>query len=42
LNIEQQAALLTFLNSLCGDKITMEAPELPDYAPWDMNTASNQ
>lgn len=42
LTVEEQAALLTFLNSLCGDKITMEAPELPDYAPWDMNTASNQ
>jgi cytochrome c peroxidase len=42
LTVEEQAALLTFLNSLCGDKITMEAPELPDYAPWDMNTASER
>ncbi len=30
----EQADLLTFLESLCGDKILVEAPELPPYEPW--------
>jgi cytochrome c peroxidase len=36
----EQASLIAFLNSLCGDKIIMEAPELPNYAPWDPSEAS--
>ena len=31
---EEQADLVSFLESLCGDKITAEAPELPPYEPW--------
>ncbi|MFQ5436142.1 MAG: cytochrome-c peroxidase [Anaerolineae bacterium] len=39
LTVAEQAALVAFLNSLCGDKITFEAPDLPAYEPWDMETA---
>ncbi len=39
LTADEQASLITFLNSLCGDKIIMDAPELPEYAPWDMDGA---
>ncbi len=35
LTAEEQLNLVAFLQSLCGDKITMEAPSLPEYAPWD-------
>jgi hypothetical protein len=31
---EEQAALISFLESLCGDLIIVEAPELPPYEPW--------
>ncbi len=30
----EQASLVAFLESLCGDQIIMTAPELPPYAPW--------
>jgi cytochrome c peroxidase len=38
----EQESLVTFLNSLCGDKLIMDAPELPDYAPWNGAEASGQ
>lgn len=34
LSPEEQADLVSFLESLCGDKITFDAPELPPYEPW--------
>jgi len=37
LTADEQASLIAFMQSLCGDKNIMEAPELPDYAPWDMS-----
>ncbi|HEC23197.1 MAG TPA: c-type cytochrome [Chloroflexi bacterium] len=36
LTAQEQADLVAFLESLCGDRIIVEAPELPPYAPWDM------
>ena len=39
LTADEQASLVSFLNSLCGDKIIMDAPEMPEYAPWDMDGA---
>jgi cytochrome c peroxidase len=30
----EQADLVSFLESLCGDRIMVEAPELPPYEPW--------
>lgn len=30
----EQADLVAFLESLCGDRIVITAPELPEYAPW--------
>jgi cytochrome c peroxidase len=35
----EQASLLAFLRSVCGDRITLDAPNLPPYAPWDMSEA---
>ena len=40
LSAEQQTQLVAFLESLCGDKTTFDAPELPPYEPWDMNSAA--
>ena len=40
LTADEQAKLVTFLESLCGDKITYDAPELPEYAPWDMEAVA--
>lgn len=34
LNEQQLFDLVAFLQSLCGDPITMKAPELPPYAVW--------
>jgi len=34
LTTEEQADLVSFLESLCGDKIVVEAPELLPYEPW--------
>jgi cytochrome c peroxidase len=34
LTAEEQGALVSFLESLCGEKFIVEAPELPPYAPW--------
>jgi cytochrome c peroxidase len=31
---DEQAELVTFLESLCGDLIIGQAPELPPYEPW--------
>ncbi len=42
LTAEEQASLVAFLESLCGDKIIVEMPELPEYAPWDMEEVSNR
>ncbi|MCK5922141.1 MAG: hypothetical protein KAG66_14455, partial [Methylococcales bacterium] len=39
LSAEQQTQLVSFLESLCGDKIIIEAPDLPEYAAWNMETA---
>jgi len=39
LTADEQASLVTFLESLCGDPMIMEAPELPEYAPMDMSEA---
>jgi cytochrome c peroxidase len=30
----EQADLVIFLESLCGDKMVVEAPDLPPYEPW--------
>lgn len=40
LSAEEQTQLVAFLESLCGDKITFDAPDLPAYAPWDMDSAA--
>ena len=32
LNAQEQSALVAFLESLCGDKIIIEPPDLPPYA----------
>lgn len=40
LSADEQAALVSFLESLCGDKITFDAPDIPAYEAWDMSTAS--
>ncbi len=37
---DEQASLIAFLQSLCGDKLIIQAPELPPYAPSDMSEAS--
>ena len=34
LSPDEQTDLVSFLESLCGDKITVDAPELPPYEPW--------
>lgn len=34
LSDQEQGALLAFLRSLCGDRITLEPPELPPYEVW--------
>ena len=34
LTAEEQDNLVSFLESLCGDKIIVEAPDLPSYEPW--------
>jgi cytochrome c peroxidase len=34
LTTEEQAALVSFLESLCGDPIIVTAAELPPYEPW--------
>jgi cytochrome c peroxidase len=34
LTAEEQAALVEFLRSMCGDKIIVDAPDLPAYEPW--------
>ncbi|HKZ70084.1 MAG TPA: cytochrome c peroxidase [Anaerolineales bacterium] len=34
LNEQEEAAFVAFMHSLCGDKITVEAPELPAYEVW--------
>jgi cytochrome c peroxidase len=34
LTADEQADLVIFLESLCGDKIVADAPELPPYEPW--------
>ncbi len=34
LSAEEQSDLLAFLESLCGDKIVMDTPELPPYEAW--------
>ena len=31
---QEQAALVAFMQSLCGDKIIAEQPELPEYEVW--------
>ncbi len=31
---QEQAALVAFVQSLCGDKIIVEQPELPEYEVW--------
>ena len=31
---QEQAALVAFMQSLCGDKIIVEQPELPEYEVW--------
>ena len=31
---EDKTDLVSFLESLCGDEITDEAPELPPYGTW--------
>ncbi|MBW7883028.1 MAG: cytochrome-c peroxidase [Caldilineaceae bacterium] len=36
LTAEEQADLVAFLESLCGDKVMDEIPELPAYGLWDM------
>jgi cytochrome c peroxidase len=35
----EQTSLIAFLQSLCGDKIIMDAPDLPGYEPWEMFVA---
>ncbi|MGB3715177.1 MAG: cytochrome c peroxidase [Candidatus Promineifilaceae bacterium] len=34
LTADEQADLVSFLESLCGDKIVADAPKLPPYEPW--------
>lgn len=34
LSEQERTSLVAFLESLCGDKIIIEKPALPDYAPW--------
>jgi cytochrome c peroxidase len=36
LNEDEQRNLVAFLESLCGDKIIDESPELPTYEAWQM------
>ena len=36
LSEDEQRNLVAFLESLCGDKIIDESPDLPPYEPWQM------
>jgi cytochrome c peroxidase len=36
LSEDEQSNLVAFLESLCGDKIIDESPELPTYEAWQM------
>ncbi len=38
----EQASLVAFMQSLCGDPIIIDAPELPEYAPWTGAEATGQ
>ncbi len=42
LSADEQADLVAFLESLCGDPVTDEAPELPPYGTFDMNAGASE
>jgi cytochrome c peroxidase len=41
LTAEELSSLVEFLQSLCGDKIIVEAPESPPYEPWPVAIGGN-
>ena len=41
LSAEEQADLVAFLESLCGDPVTDEAPDLPPYGVFNMTQGDN-